>query len=80
MEARHRNRVLAWQERMETERGKPTYKHRVSMAECFKAPARERHGVQRFKVQGVTEVTCLALLVRRRRITHNLLRWAALTG
>ena len=69
--------VLAWRERMETEEGKATYKHRASTAECVNALARERHGVQRFKVRGVAKVTGIALLLA---ITHNLLRWAALTG
>ena len=69
--------VLAWRERMETEEGKATYKHRASTAECVNALARERHGVERFKVRGVAKVTGIALLLA---ITHNLLRWAALTG
>ena len=69
--------VLAWRERMETEEGKATYKHRASTAECVNALARERHGVQRFKVRGLAKVTCIALLVA---ITHDLLRWITLGG
>ena len=69
--------VLAWRERMETEEGKATYKHRASTAECVNAQARVKYGAQRFNVRGVTKVTGIALLLA---ITHNLLRWAALTG
>ena len=69
--------VLAWRERMETEAGKTTYKHRASTAECVNAQTRVKYGVQRFTVRGVTKVTSIALLLV---ITHNLLRWAALTG
>ncbi len=38
---------------------------------------RVKYGVQRFTVRGGTNVTCIALLLA---VTHNLLRWAALTG
>ena len=69
--------VLAWRERMETEEGQATYKHRASTAECVNALARVKYGAQRFTVRGVTKVTGIALLLS---ITHNLLRWAALTG
>ena len=69
--------VLAWRERMETEEGKATYKHRASTAECVNAQGRGRHGAQRLKVRGVTKVTDNLLLLA---ITHNLMRWAALTG
>ncbi|MFQ5861427.1 MAG: IS1182 family transposase [Dehalococcoidia bacterium] len=70
-------KVLAWRERMGTEEGQATYKHRASTAECVNALARERHGVQRFKVWGVAKVTCITLLVA---ITHDLLRWITLGG
>lgn len=69
--------VLAWRERMETEEGKTTGKHRASTPKWVDALARKRHGVQRFKVRGVDKVTGIALLLA---ITHNLLRWAALAG
>ncbi len=69
--------VLAWRERMETEAGKATFKHRASTAECVNALAREKYGVQRFKVRGLAKVTCLALLMA---VTHNLLRWSTLGG
>ena len=69
--------VTAWRERMETEEGQAIYRHRASTAECVNAQFRVKYGVQRFTVRGVTNVTAVALLVA---VTHNLLRWAALTG
>ncbi len=69
--------MLAWRERMETEEGKAIYRHRASTAECVNALARVKYGAQRFTVRGVTKVTGIALLMA---ISHNLLRWAALTG
>ena len=69
--------VIAWRERMETEEGQAIYRHRASTAECVNAQSRMKYGVQRFTVRGVTNVTAVALLLA---LTHNLLRWAALTG
>ena len=69
--------VIAWRERMETEEGHAVYRHRASTAECVNAQVRVKYGVQRFTVRGVTKITCTALLLA---VTHNLLRWAALTG
>ena len=69
--------VIAWRERMETHGGQAIYRHRASTAECVNAQSRMKYGVQRFTVRGVTNVTCIALLLA---VTHNLLRWAALTG
>ena len=69
--------VTAWRERMETEEGQAIYRHRASTAECVNAQTRVKYGVQRFTVRGVAKVTSIALLLA---ITHNLLRWAALTG
>ena len=69
--------VIAWRERMETEEGQAIYRHRASTAECVNAQCRMKYGVQRFTVRGVTKVFSIALLLA---ITHNLLRWAALTG
>ena len=68
---------IAWRERMETEEGQAIYRHRASTAECVNAQSRVKYGAQRFTVRGVTKVTGIALLLA---ITHNLLRWAALTG
>lgn len=69
--------VLAWRQRMESEEGQAIYKHRASTAECVNAQAREKYGAQRFNVRGLTKATGIAVLLA---ITHNLLRWAALTG
>ncbi len=69
--------VIAWRERMETEEGQATYRHRASTAECVNAQVRVKYGLQRFTVRGVTKVTCIALLLA---VTHNLVRWTALTG
>jgi hypothetical protein len=69
--------VVAWRERMGTEEGQAIYRHRASTAECVNAQSRGKYGAQRFTVRGVGKVTGIALLLA---ITHNLLRWAALTG
>ena len=67
----------AWRQRMESEEGQAIYRHRASTAECVNAQFRMKYGAQRFTVRGVTKVTGIALLLA---ITHNLLRWAALTA
>ncbi len=69
--------VIAWRERMETEDGQAIYRHRASTAECVNAQCRVKYGLQRLTVRGVTKLTSIALLLA---ITHNLLRWSALTG
>ena len=69
--------VLAWRERMGTEEGQAIYRHRASTAECVNAQSRVKYGAQRFNVRGMTKVTGIVLLLA---ITHNLLRWAVLTG
>jgi len=69
--------VQAWRERMESAEGKAVYRHRASSAECVNALARERYGLQRFKVRGLAKAMCAVLLMV---ITHNLLRWASLTA
>ena len=69
--------LMAWRERMETDEGKAIYRHRASTAECVNALVRSRYGVQQFRVRGLLKVTSVALLVA---ITHNLLRWGALTA
>jgi len=69
--------VMAWRERMETEEGQAIYRRRASTAECVNAQFRMKYGMQRLTVRGVTKVTSIALLMA---VTHNLLRWAALTG
>jgi transposase len=69
--------ILAWRERMETPEGQAIYQHRLPTAEGVNAQAREKYGMQRFKVRSVAKVTCIALLMT---ITHDLLRWMALSG
>ena len=69
--------LMAWRARMETDEGKAIYRHRASTAECVNALARARYGVQQFRVRGLSKVTSVALVVA---ITHNLMRWAALSG
>lgn len=67
--------VKAWRARMDTEEAKTIYRQRAATAECVNAQAR-RHGVLQFGVRGVDKVLSVMLLVA---ITHNLLRWIALT-
>ena len=69
--------LIAWRERMDTPEGKAIYRHRASTAECVNALARARYGVQQFRVRGLSNVISVALVVA---ITHNLLRWGALTA
>ena len=70
--------VEAWRKRMSSAPTAPTiHRHRASTAECVNALTRERHGLNRFNVRGITKVTGVALLVA---ITHNLMRWTTLTG
>jgi len=68
--------VIAWRARMDTEEAKAIYKQRGATAECVNAHAR-RYGVLLFGVRGVDKVLSVMLLVA---ITHNLLRWIALTA
>jgi hypothetical protein len=67
--------VRAWRERMGTGEAKQIYKDRAATAECVNARCRQ-HGVQQFPVRGLDKVLSAMLLVV---ITHNLLRWTALT-
>ena len=69
--------VKAWRERMESTEGKAIYRHRASTAECVNALVRAKYGLQQFRVRGLFNVTSVVLLVV---ITHNLMRWAALSG
>ena len=68
--------VARWRERMETEEAKETYKGRAATSECVNAHAR-RHGLTRLLVRGTRNVLSVLLLVA---ITHNLLRWIALSA
>lgn len=68
--------VANWRARMETEEAKEIYKQRAATAECVNARGRAL-GLTQLKVRGVGKVMSVALLVA---ITHNLLRWIALTN
>ena len=68
--------VVAWRARMDTEQAKVIYRQRGATAECVNAQVR-RHGVVQFGVRGVDNVLSVMLLVA---LTHNLLRWIALTS
>jgi transposase len=69
--------VQAWRARMETTEAKAIYRQRGATAECVNAQSRMRYGVQQFKVRGVDNVLSVMLLVA---VTHNLLRWIALSA
>lgn len=68
--------VAAWHARMSTDEAKEIYKHRPATAEWVNAQFRQRHDVTQFTVRGIARVTCVMLLVA---ITHDLLRWNALS-
>jgi len=68
--------VARWRERMETEEAKEIYKGRAATSECVNAHAR-RHGLTHLLVRGAEKVHSVLLLVA---ITHNILRWIALTA
>jgi transposase len=68
--------VAAWRTRMATEEAKAIYKERAATSECVNARARQ-HGLYQFVVRGLSKVTCVALWLA---ITHDLLRWIALTS
>ena len=67
--------VIDWRERMGTDEAKQIYKDRAATAECVNARCRQ-HGVHQFQVRGLGKILSAMLLVV---ITHNLLRWTALT-
>ena len=68
--------VARWRQRMETEQAKEIYKRRAATSECVNAHARRR-GVKQLLVRGTDKVLSVLLLVA---ITHNLLRWIALSA
>lgn len=68
--------ITNWRERMETEEARQIYRERASTAECVNAQVKGRYGLRRFLVRGIPKVTCVVLLVT---LTHNLMRWHALT-
>lgn len=68
--------VITWRTRMETDAAKAIYRQRGATAECVNAHIR-RYGVLQFGVRGIDKVLSVMLLAA---ITHNLLRWIALTS
>jgi len=68
--------VARWRKRMETEEAKEIYKQRAATSECVNAHAR-RHSLTQLLVRGTDKVLSVLLLVA---ITHNLLRWIALSA
>jgi len=68
--------VACWRARMETEETKEIYKGRAATAECVNAQAR-RYGLTRLFVRGKQRILSVLLLVA---LTHNLLRWIALSA
>ena len=68
--------VVRWRERMETEEAKEIYKGRAATSECVNAHAR-RHSLTQLWVRREKNVLSVLLLVA---ITHNLLRWIALSA
>ena len=68
--------MAAWRQRMGTPAGQALYRQRSGIAEWTNAQARGRHGLHRFTVRGVARVTSVVLLLA---VTHNLLRYLALT-
>ncbi len=68
--------VARWRARMETEEAKEIYKVRAATVECVNAHAR-RYGLTQLLVRGTDKVLSVLLLVA---ITHNLLRWIALSA
>jgi len=68
--------VATWRGRMETDEAKEVYKERAATAECVNAHAR-RYGLRQLMVRGTEKVLSVLLLVA---ITHNLLRWIALSN
>jgi len=68
--------IANWRARMSTEEGKEVYEHRFPTAELPNAQITARHGVRQFRIRGLSRTSSFMLLVV---ITHNLLRWMALT-
>lgn len=69
--------VAAWRERMATEEAKGIYKERAATVECVNGTAKEHRGLRAVRVRGLGKVLGVALLFA---VTHNILRYVALTG
>jgi hypothetical protein len=68
--------VACWRARMETVEAKEVYKERAATAECVNAHLR-RYGMRQLMVRGTQKVLSVLMLVA---VTHNLLRWIALSS
>jgi hypothetical protein len=69
--------VVAWRQRMGTPAGQAIYRQRSGLAEWTNAQARGRYGLHQFTVRGLPKMTSVVLLLA---VTHNLLRYLALTA
>jgi hypothetical protein len=67
--------VVRWRRRMRTPAAQSYYRQRAATAEWANAQARN-HGLTRFTVRGLANVTTVTLLMA---VTHNILRWLAAT-
>jgi transposase len=68
--------VMAWRERMKTEKGQTIYKERAATSECVNAIMRAKYGLQQFTVRGIPKALSVILLMV---LAHNLMRWITLT-
>ena len=68
--------VAQWRARMQTEEAKKIYRERAATAECVNARLRAL-GLRQLLVRGTDKVLSVLLLAA---ITHNLLRWIALSA
>jgi transposase len=68
--------VADWRVRMGTQEAKALYRDRGASSECVNAQIEGRYGLRQFPVKGLGRALSVLLLVA---VTHNLLRWIALT-
>lgn len=68
--------VVGWRARMETEEAKAVYKERAATSECVNAHLR-RYDLRQLVVRGAAKVLSVLLLAA---VSHNLLRWIALSN
>lgn len=68
--------VADWRVRMSTQEAKALYRDRGASSECVNAQIEGRYGLRQFPVKGLGRTLSVLLLVA---VTHNLLRWIALT-
>lgn len=68
--------VADWRIRMGTDEAKALYRDRGAAAEWVNAQVEGRHGLRQLPVRGLEKALSVLLLVA---VTHNLLRWIALS-